>query len=745
MLRLSLMFVFIAPPAALPPPMVQASSPTSLPAMDRTVLAMGTELRLHLEGAGDLGRASESALGESARIEAACSTWNPASTWSRLNAAQGVPVPLAAEWMDLLGRIKAWTQRTEGAFDPVLMALMQAWGVRQGGRTPDPGTLAAARRASGAAQLDLDVGRGAARLRHPRAGIEEGGFLKGYALDAMRKAAGVPSGWMNFGGQVLAWGRPSSVDIADPQDRQRTRCTVTLKAASLSSSGTSERGRHILDPRSGEPCPAWGSTAVVAADALSADVLSTALYVLGPDAGPAWAERHGVAAAFFLNDGKVRMTRAFRSLHPTLIPREPPMKPFLTPLLCALLVGPVSAQEKPDTDQRIADLERRLDAMSRELETQKTGSAMPAVPEEGRYGLGPSASKVYSTSSGLSVGGYGEFLYESKVATLQDGTHVGTEKKADALRMVLYTGYKFSDRIVFNSEIEFEHGGYSDEHPEGEAIAEFYYLDFLINKAINVRAGQLLVPMGFVNELHEPPAFLGARRPQVEQTLIPSTWHENGVGIHGDLPANLTYRVYVMNGLNGARFNASGIADGRQDGNKANAQSLAWTGRLDWTPRPGLLLGTSFYTGNSNQTGIGEAITTTVWDAHAEYRARDFQFRGLYTRSSNSEAGVAALAPSDPAREVGTRQWGGYLEVGYDVLRGSKQALIPFVRYERLDAQQSVVAGLAKDLGQDRTLLTLGAAFKPIPQVAVKADWTRDENRARTGRDQFSLALGYTF
>jgi thiamine biosynthesis lipoprotein len=121
---------------------------------------------------------------------------------------------------------------------------------------------------------------------------------------------------------VLAWGRPTTVDIADPRDRQKTRCTLVLLEASLSCSGTSERGRHILDPRTGEPCPAWGSTAVVATDALSADVLSTALYVMGPAAGLAWAEAQAVAAAFLLNDGSVRMSTAFRALRPTLIPLE---------------------------------------------------------------------------------------------------------------------------------------------------------------------------------------------------------------------------------------------------------------------------------------------------------------------------------------------------------------------------------------------------------------------------------------
>ncbi|MBK9797572.1 MAG: hypothetical protein IPP58_13970 [Holophagaceae bacterium] len=421
------------------------------------------------------------------------------------------------------------------------------------------------------------------------------------------------------------------------------------------------------------------------------------------------------------------------------------MKSLLTPLLCSLLAASAFAQEQPDTEKRVADLERRLEAMSRELETQKTGTAAPKTPEEGRFGLGASAAKVYSAAPGLSVGGYGEFLYESKAATLQNGTLVGTEKKADALRLVLYTGYKFSDHIVFNSEIEFEHGGYSDEHPEGEAIVEFAYLDFHFTKALNLRAGMMLVPMGFINELHEPPAFLGARRPQVERTLIPATWHENGVGLHGDLPGNLTYRLYLMNGLNAAKFSAAGIRDGRQAGKEANAQSLAWTGRLDWTPRPGLLLGGSFYTGNSNQSGVGETIRTTLWDAHVEFRARGFQCRGLYTQTINAEAGIQGLGATDPAREVGTRQWGGYVEAGYDLLGGGRQALVPFLRWERLNAQQSVVPGVLVQGENDQTVLTVGMNYRPIPNVAVKADLQTFKDRAQTGRDQINLALGFYF
>lgn len=286
--------------------------------LDREVYAMGTSLRLHMEGPSAQA-ASEAALAEVARIEAACSTWDPDSPWSRLNAAQGRAVPLDREWLRLLADAGAWSRRTEGAFDPVLMALLRAWGTREGGRTPGPGEAEAALRASGRDLLEVDLEAGTARLRDPRAGVEEGAFLKGYALEkAMGRAreAGAARGWMDFGGQLLAWGRPLPAALADPADRARPRLLLDLRDASLSTSGCSERGRHILDPRTGRPCEAYGEAAAVAASAFEADVLSTALYVMGPEAGLAWARRNGVAAAFLLDDGRILMSPAFQALEP---------------------------------------------------------------------------------------------------------------------------------------------------------------------------------------------------------------------------------------------------------------------------------------------------------------------------------------------------------------------------------------------------------------------------------------------
>ncbi|HJV90466.1 MAG TPA: hypothetical protein VJ623_09190 [Holophagaceae bacterium] len=424
----------------------------------------------------------------------------------------------------------------------------------------------------------------------------------------------------------------------------------------------------------------------------------------------------------------------------------------LTPLALALLAGPLAAQEVP-ADQRLKDLERKVEILSRELEAQRTGSAAPVAPEEGKFGLASAASKVYEAKGGLSVGGYGEFLYQNFDSKLQDGSKAPRETSLDALRLVLYTGFKFNDHIVFNSEVEFEHGGYSDESTGGEAKVEFAYLDFLITKAVNVRAGMVLLPVGFINELHEPPAFLGSQRPLVERRILPSTWHENGVGLHGDLAGNFTYRVYLVNGMNAnpdagtghEGFTAESIKGGRQFGKEAQANSLAWTGRLDWAPMPGSTVGFSFYRGNSNPEDGAVELMTTLWDLHAEYRAQGLQVRGLFSRVTNSEAGVAALTTPEGV-QTGTRQFGGYLEVGYDVLQGGgKQALIPFVRYERLNSQQRVAAGVTAEAENDVTVKTVGVSYKPIPNVALKADWNQLENRARTGRNQFNLGLGFYF
>jgi len=433
------------------------------------------------------------------------------------------------------------------------------------------------------------------------------------------------------------------------------------------------------------------------------------------------------------------------------------MKSLLSPLACALLALPLAAQA-PDTDKRVADLERKLDILSRELEAQKTGSANPVAAEEGKHGVAPAAAKVYDAKGGLSIGGYGELTYENFEQKLQDGSRAPKAPVADTLRMILYTGYKFSDSIVFNSELEFEHGGYSDEHVEGEVKVEFAYFDFLMNKAFNLRAGKVLMPLGFINEIHEPPTFLSVKRPFTEKYIIPATWTELGVGAHGEFGKGFSYRTYVSTGLQATQredgltegFSAEGIRGGRQDGKEAFARSLAFSGRLDWSPMPGTTLGIGHFSGNSGtntETGEGETLRTQVTELHGEYRAHGLHLRALYATFTNGRAGVEALPAGDEARQVGLKASGGYLEAGYDVFNGrfGKKALMPFLRLEKLNTQKEVASGEVADPALDRTITTLGLVYKPLPQVAVKADFMKVQNEAKTGRNQFSLALGYYF
>lgn len=434
------------------------------------------------------------------------------------------------------------------------------------------------------------------------------------------------------------------------------------------------------------------------------------------------------------------------------------MKCILTALFLALLASPGFGQEKPDTEKRVADLERKLEILSRELEAQKTGGQAPAAQDSGKYGLAPAASKVYESKGGFSIGGYGELIYENFENRLQNGERSPKSPNADALRLILYTGYKFTDSIVFNSELEFEHGGYSDEHVEGEVKVEFAYFDFLWKKEINFRAGQVLMPLGFINEIHEPPTILSVKRPYTERNIIPATWAEIGVGVHGELPANLSYRAYLSTGLQATSreegltegFSASGIRGGRQAGKEAFARSLALSGRLDWTPLPGATFGVSVFTGNSGtntEHGEGPKITTNVMDLHAEYRARGWQLRGLYAQFTNSKGGVEQLGAASEAGQVGTKADGAYVEAGYDVFNGrrGRQALIPFLRLERLNTQKEVAPGVEADPAKDMKITTVGLTYKPIPQVAIKADVMKVTNGARTGRNQFNLALGYYF
>jgi hypothetical protein len=403
---------------------------------------------------------------------------------------------------------------------------------------------------------------------------------------------------------------------------------------------------------------------------------------------------------------------------------------------------------------RLAEIERRIDLLAAELEKARTGGATDVEAlAKGEPGLGPAASKIYGKTKGVSVGGYGEALYENFAAKAQDGSPADLQDRLDLLRVVLYTGYKFSDGILFNSEIEYEHAstGEGDEE-RGEVSVEFAYLEFKPWKRVGIRAGMVVLPLGFINELHEPPIFFGARRPEVEQAIIPTTWHEVGAGVLGET-GPLQWRGYLVAGLNAAGFTDEGIEEGRQQGSQSLAESMAFTGRLDFVGVPGLLVGGSVFTGNSGQGAAldGQTIDgrVSLFDLHGQYQHRGIWLRALYARTSIADAGlINAQNGLFGDESVGSRQYGFYAEAGYDLMtphpRG-QWAVVPFVRYEKLNTQASVPRGFEKNAELDRRVVTAGVSVKPLASVALKADYQWFSNQAKTGVSQFNLAVGFLF
>ena len=392
---------------------------------------------------------------------------------------------------------------------------------------------------------------------------------------------------------------------------------------------------------------------------------------------------------------------------------------------------------------------RKVDILTEEVEQLKENLNLPPTRElKSKYGLGPAASKVYDVKRGLSLGGYGEGFFSFKT---QEG-----ESRADALRFVLYTGYKFTDRILLNTELEFEHATTSSTASSsgGSVSLEFGYLDFLGWDWLNARAGLVLVPMGFLNELHEPTTFFGNNRPELERRVIPTTWRELGTGVFGNVfHPDLSYRAYVITSLDAEGFTSEGVRGGRQQGNRALAEDIAGTARLDYMPHqvPGLLLGASAFGGDTgqNQEFAGERIDVpvTLYEVHGQYRGYGLELRGI---GAWGDIGDAATLSRALDQTIASEIEGWYLEAGYDVMPWilpdyPNQYAAPFVRYSEVDTQARVPAGFVADLAQNQDIFTVGLSYKPIPQVVLKLDyrafWVEEGERP----DEINVGLGFIF
>lgn len=346
-----------------------------------------------------------------------------------------------------------------------------------------------------------------------------------------------------------------------------------------------------------------------------------------------------------------------------------------------------------------------------------------------------SAEKLLQTSGKLVIGGYGEVHYNQPF-----NSEIRSNGTLDVHRMVMLLGYNFSSRTQFVSELEFEH--------VSEVYVEQAFLQHKLNSFINLRAGLLLIPMGIVNEYHEPTTFNGVERPLIDSKIAPTTWREIGFGLSGNIiPASLKYQAYIVNGFNGYNSKGNlngknGFRSGRQRGAESFMSSPNFTAKAEYYGIRGLNIGVSGYFGKTQSTlynGIAKDNSAAVARADssvvgismlgvdARYGIKGLQLRGqlYYAALSNTEEYNKFTAVNKVVNDLGSAMTGYYIEAGYNVLRSvssTASELIPFIRMENYNTHQATSGSLARNEAYNNNVITTGLTFRIAQGAVIKAD-----------------------
>jgi hypothetical protein len=346
------------------------------------------------------------------------------------------------------------------------------------------------------------------------------------------------------------------------------------------------------------------------------------------------------------------------------------------------------------------------------------------------------AGQMLTSDKKLNIGGYAQIDYNQPFGnqTFQNGT-------LDVHRLVLLFGYRFTNKLSFVSEIEIEH--------VKEVFVEQAFINYAFNTYVNFRGGLVLIPMGIINEYHEPPTYNGVERPLIDKYIVPTTWREIGAGVTGTIPeVSMRYQAYVVNGFksydDGEYFlnGKNGLRGGRQKGFESIIVFPNFAGRIEYYGVLGLNIGLSGYFGKTESTayngldredqrGIAIAdssvVGVTMGGLDVRYNRKGVGVRAqfYYTGLSNSGQYDYFTATDGKPNNLGSSMYGYYFELAYNVFYPVKNIngkLIPFVRYSNYDTQATVADGLTKDDSFNKTVITTGLGYWFMAQVAVKTD-----------------------
>jgi len=331
----------------------------------------------------------------------------------------------------------------------------------------------------------------------------------------------------------------------------------------------------------------------------------------------------------------------------------------------------------------------------------------------------------HGKSGNTTIGGYGELHYNNLDNSLAGGK---AKKEIDLHRAILFLGHEFDDRLRFWSELEVEHAEAAPDSG-GEVSMEQAFLEYDLTDNLSGRAGLLLVPVGILNETHEPATFYGVERNPVETNIIPTTWREGGIGLNGHFASGLSYDLVVHSGLGADLANNFVVRKGRKAVSEAPANNLAYTSRVKWTGLAGLeLAATVSYQSDITQSTEPSAGSAVLAEAHAIWNRGPFGLRALYATWILDGPGPASIGAD--------RQAGWYIEPSFKII----PELGVFVRYNQWDNQ----AGDA--IASRFTQLDLGVNYWLHPDVVLKADYQNQAGPSGKARfDGFNLGVGYQF
>ncbi|MBT3444297.1 MAG: hypothetical protein HN443_04570 [Flavobacteriaceae bacterium] len=341
--------------------------------------------------------------------------------------------------------------------------------------------------------------------------------------------------------------------------------------------------------------------------------------------------------------------------------------------------------------------------------------------------------------NGMTFGGYAEVLYNQPEAA---------NGEIDVQRLILLFGYKFDDRTQFVTEVEFEH--------VKEVYIEQAFVNYAVNNSLNVRAGLMLVPMGIINEYHEPTTFNGVERPSIDNKLVPTTWREIGIGLSGRSDAlSLRYQAYIFNGFlshngtDGLIKGSNGLRSGRQKGAESVFRTPNLSMKLDFYGINGLRLGLSGYFGKTQADDqiydtYGSTVGLSMLGLDVRYNFRRFTARGQYITSSINDADQYNQLTG---KDLGSSMSGYYTEAAYNLLPIiKKQRLFVFVRYENFDTHATVPSNIPRKAAFHRKEITTGLSYHLAPGAVFKVDYqNKSTGLAGSDNGQINAGVGVWF